>query len=106
MAVMAVEEGQSRCLGGGYLGRSQKGLGRLRGAGLVALNPQPNCEGAGALTSGQSHHPRDGAGATMGRLGVIGIHFPIGCVTNQLRNFPMPHEDFVNKELLIANDDA
>jgi hypothetical protein len=36
---------------------SKNGPGRFRGAGLVALNPQPNCEGAGALTSGQSRHP-------------------------------------------------
>jgi hypothetical protein len=62
MAVMAVEEGQSRYLGGGRdpgdsQNPPQKDPGRLRGAGLVALNPQPNCEGAGALPSGQSRHP-------------------------------------------------
>jgi hypothetical protein len=35
----------------------EKGPGRLRGAGLFVLNPQPNCEGAGTLTLGQSRHP-------------------------------------------------
>jgi hypothetical protein len=61
---MAVEEGQSRCLGGRRdPGRFKKGPGRLRGAGLVALNP---------LTSGQSRHPTvihaTAPGATMGEI--------------------------------------
>jgi hypothetical protein len=37
--------------------KKKKAPGRLRAAGLVALNSQPNCEGAEALTSGQSRHP-------------------------------------------------
>jgi hypothetical protein len=59
MAVMAVEEGQVEVfwVDDGTRAYSENGPGRFRGAGLVALNPQPNCEGAGALTSGQSHHP-------------------------------------------------
>jgi hypothetical protein len=65
---MAVEEGQSRCLGGWT--DSKKGPSRFRAAGLVALNPQPNCEGAGTLPSGQkpssNRHPRDGAGGDDG----------------------------------------
>ena len=35
----------------------KNGPGRLRGAGLVALNLQPYYEGAGGLSSGQSRHP-------------------------------------------------
>src|SRR5271155_2487020 len=79
MAVMAVEEGQSRGTDPGRSKKKKKGPGRLRGAGLVALNPQPNCEGAEALPSGQSRHPTvihaTAPGATIGEVGATGGRF-------------------------------
>jgi hypothetical protein len=78
MAMMAVEEGQVEVSGWGTdPGQSKKpkkkGPGRLRAAGPVALNPQPYCEGAGALASGQSRHPTvihaTAPGATTGEIG-------------------------------------
>jgi hypothetical protein len=59
MAVVAVEERQVEVfwVDDGTPADLKNGPGRFRGAGLVALNLQPNCEGAGALPSGQSRHP-------------------------------------------------
>jgi hypothetical protein len=55
---------------------SKKGPGRLRGAGLVALNPSQICEGVGAglqvkavIQPSSNRHPHSGAGATMGEIG-------------------------------------
>ena len=45
MAMMAVEEGQSRCLGGDgprLIQKTKKGPGRLRGSGAGCPEPQPN----------------------------------------------------------------
>jgi hypothetical protein len=74
MAVIAVEEVEVSEWGTGprpiQKKPPKKGPGRLRAVGLVALNPQPYCEGAGALASGQSRHPTvihaTAPGATMG----------------------------------------
>jgi hypothetical protein len=67
---MAVEDSRGVWVGGGHRPMQKKGPSRLRGAGLVALNLQPNCEGAGALPSGQSRHPTViHATATMGEIG-------------------------------------
>jgi hypothetical protein len=72
MAVVAVEERQVEVfwVDDGTPADLKNGPGRFRGAGLVALNLQPNCEGAGALPSGQSRHPTViHATATMGEIG-------------------------------------
>jgi hypothetical protein len=58
-------------MGDGH-GLFKKGPSRLRAAGLVALIPQPNCEGAGALTSGQSRHPTVIHVTALGEDGEIG----------------------------------
>jgi len=65
---MAVEEGHVKVfwVDDGNRADSKNGPGRFRGAGLVALNPQPNWEGAGSpdfrSKPSSNRHPRDGAG--------------------------------------------